>query len=206
MNGDPADKNGAQYLRRLSHDIRGPLGVTLGALDELELALGADAATYASLLAMARRGARKVLQIAESMSQRSEELNRDEAAPSNGTGTAKANVLIVDDDNDTGELLALTLERAGFTPILATSLSEGKRLLEAGSAEALVSDLVLPDGSGLELASSPGAQRLRARIILSGHGAEQRDESLSRGFHEHFVKPIDGSVLVNALKKHLTAS
>ena len=56
------------FLEGLAHELRGPSGVTLGALDELELALGEHAAAHATLFAMARRGVRRVLRSAERLS------------------------------------------------------------------------------------------------------------------------------------------
>src|SRR4051812_42731051 len=55
-----------ELLERIAHELRGPAGVTLGALDELEHALGAQAVEQNQMLfAMARRGARRVLRTAE---------------------------------------------------------------------------------------------------------------------------------------------
>jgi len=60
------------FLEALAHELRGPSGVTLGALDELELALGDKAGSYASLFAMARRGVRRVLRTADRLSRTSQ--------------------------------------------------------------------------------------------------------------------------------------
>lgn len=60
------------FLEGLAHELRGPSGVTLGALDELELALGDKAGSYASLFAMARRGVRRVLRTADRLSRTSQ--------------------------------------------------------------------------------------------------------------------------------------
>ena len=54
-----------EFLERIAHELRGPAGVTLGALDELGLALGADSARVANLIAMARRSVQRVLRTAE---------------------------------------------------------------------------------------------------------------------------------------------
>jgi K+-sensing histidine kinase KdpD len=55
-----------EFLERIAHELRGPAGVTMGALDELEHALGADlVAQNRVLFAMARRGARRVLRTAD---------------------------------------------------------------------------------------------------------------------------------------------
>jgi two-component system sensor histidine kinase TctE len=56
------------FLEALAHELRGPSGVTLGALDELELALGEAAKEHASLFAMARRGVRRVLRTTDRLS------------------------------------------------------------------------------------------------------------------------------------------
>lgn len=56
------------FLEALAHELRGPSGVTLGALDELELALGENAQAHAALFAMARRGVRRVLRTADRLS------------------------------------------------------------------------------------------------------------------------------------------
>jgi two-component system sensor histidine kinase TctE len=56
------------FLEALAHELRGPSGVTLGALDELELSLGDRAKEFATLFAMARRGIRRVLRSADRLS------------------------------------------------------------------------------------------------------------------------------------------
>jgi len=55
-----------ELLERIAHELRGPAGVTLGALDEIERLLGQlDNDESRALLSMARRGARRVLRTAE---------------------------------------------------------------------------------------------------------------------------------------------
>ncbi|MGC4087707.1 MAG: HAMP domain-containing sensor histidine kinase [Polyangiaceae bacterium] len=53
------------FLHRIAHELRGPAGVTLGALDELALALGPDSARVANLIAMARRSVQRMLRTAD---------------------------------------------------------------------------------------------------------------------------------------------
>ena len=56
------------FLARVAHDIRGPAGVALTAMDELETALGPeDVWQYAALFVIMRRSARRVLRIAEKL-------------------------------------------------------------------------------------------------------------------------------------------
>ena len=48
-----------EFLERVAHELRGPSGVTLGAIDEMELLLGEDSEKVKPLLSMARRGIRR---------------------------------------------------------------------------------------------------------------------------------------------------
>jgi K+-sensing histidine kinase KdpD len=55
-----------EFLERVAHELRGPAGVTLGALDELEHSLGAEVVEQnRTLFAMARRGVRRVLRTSD---------------------------------------------------------------------------------------------------------------------------------------------
>lgn len=56
----------SEFLERVAHELRGPAGVTLGALEELELALSESEGTQtAPLFAMARRGVKRILRTAD---------------------------------------------------------------------------------------------------------------------------------------------
>jgi signal transduction histidine kinase len=68
-----------EFLERVAHELRGPSGVTLGALEEIEHALGDRAGELALLFAIARRGVRRVLHTAERL-QRTASLERHEVA------------------------------------------------------------------------------------------------------------------------------
>ncbi|HET9957680.1 MAG TPA: HAMP domain-containing sensor histidine kinase [Polyangiaceae bacterium] len=68
MSDSPQD--GASYLKgefleRIAHELRGPAGVMLGVLDELEFAMTTDPARVVELLRMARRSTRRLLRTAE---------------------------------------------------------------------------------------------------------------------------------------------
>lgn len=57
------------FLERLAHELRGPVGVISGGLQELESSLGGDAAQYAQLFALARRGVRRIVRLADRLQQ-----------------------------------------------------------------------------------------------------------------------------------------
>jgi DNA-binding response OmpR family regulator len=98
-------------------------------------------------------------------------------------------VLVVDDDVDARELMQLALERRGYRVTLASSVAEASRALLASRFDALVTDVELEDGSGLELRN---VAPVRIACTLTGH-ASPADEAKARraGFDAHLVKPVD---------------
>ena len=73
---------------------------------------------------------------------------------------------------------------------LAPDLASARRLVRLHSFDLLLSDLGLPDGSGLELMRALADRSIRG-IALSGFGMEE-DIARSReaGFAEHLIKPV----------------
>jgi signal transduction histidine kinase len=64
-----------EFLQRVAHELRGPVGVVVGALDEIEFELGPESDKIRTYLLMARRGAQRVLRTAERL-QRASQLER----------------------------------------------------------------------------------------------------------------------------------
>jgi two-component system phosphate regulon response regulator PhoB len=60
-------------------------------------------------------------------------------------------ILIIEDEPDIRKTLEYNISREGYEVISASSLSEGRQKLESASFTLLLLDLMLPDGSGLEL-------------------------------------------------------
>jgi len=123
------------------------------------------------------------------------------ARDENGALRWRIAVLVVEDDPDTGAALRLLLEESGFDVRAAQSVASAVEAFRERPADVLVTDVGLPDGSGLDLlgALKPIHPRLAA-IVLSGYGME-RDIERSRalGFAEHFAKPVNPSRLIAAL-------
>ncbi len=111
-------------------------------------------------------------------------------------------ILLVEDHEPTLGVLSRLLSRAGHEVIPAQSVATARAAAEKQSFDILISDLGLPDGTGLELIAV-----LRARhpdfpaIAISGYGME---EDLLRtraaGFAAHLVKPVDFDQLRHALR------
>jgi two-component system CheB/CheR fusion protein len=111
-------------------------------------------------------------------------------------------ILLVDDNADTLESLAQILTRRGHDVHTATSVAEALRTASTGDIDLLITDVVLPDGTGLQLMAAIRASRMVAGIVLSGFGSYD-DIGLSRsaGFVTHLVKPVEFHVLEEAIEQ-----
>lgn len=114
--------------------------------------------------------------------------------------TEALRVLIVDDDPDAAWLLASALEGRGFAPRTAFDVASAAELMRAEPFDALVADLVLPDGEGHALLEVQGRPRLA--IALSGMaGAAEERRAQRAGFDAFVVKPPSIENLVLLLKR-----
>lgn len=101
-------------------------------------------------------------------------------------------VLLVEDHEDTLDLMRELLVSEGYTVTVATNAAEARSALEHGRFDLVISDLGLPDASGLEVARASRTLAPGTRAIaLSGYGTSQdRERSAEAGFEEHLVKPV----------------
>ena len=116
---------------------------------------------------------------------------------------SRTSVLLVEDDVDSGEALHELLVEAGFDVRIADRAAVATALFRERPADILVTDIGLPDASGLSLLASLKAMNpsLRA-IVLSGYGMEEDvQRSRALGFAEHLVKPLNLNRLVAALDR-----
>jgi CheY-like chemotaxis protein len=92
---------------------------------------------------------------------------RSRAGRVNGTRTSSV-ILVVDDDSDVRELMAEFLEGAGFTVLSAMGGYEALRLLhERPDISLLLTDIRMPDMSGLELAGQAKAGNPALHVVLT---------------------------------------
>lgn len=108
------------------------------------------------------------------------------------SGTQPIRVLLVEDHADTAKVMRRMLLAQGYEVILAASVADGLKAVTQQTPDVLISDMGLPDGSGVELLER--LRRLGHRfpaIALSGYGAPADiARSLDAGFAEHLVKPL----------------
>jgi two-component system, NtrC family, response regulator PilR len=106
---------------------------------------------------------------------------------------APAQVLVVDDEPDLRTLYELTLLREGYRVDAAGTLAEAWEQLQAKKFDAVITDMRLPDGLGLELLHRMLAQQRSERcIVMTAYGsAENAVESLKAGAFDYLTKPVD---------------
>lgn len=114
-------------------------------------------------------------------------------------------LLLVEDHEPTLNVLARFLTRAGHQVTTASSLAESFAAAEKESFDAVISDLGLPDGTGIELMAQLRERHGLRGIALSGYGMDEDvNRSLAAGFVAHLTKPVDINEVRRAL--HLFAA
>ncbi|MGC4095172.1 MAG: ATP-binding protein [Polyangiaceae bacterium] len=115
---------------------------------------------------------------------------------------AGARVLVVEDEDDSRDLLVHIVQSAGATVRAAQSAAEALALCAAEPFDALISDIGLPEMDGLELvralrSSSDAALRKLPAVALTAYTrAYDRTSALRAGFQAHVPKPADPDELV----------
>ncbi|PYQ15618.1 MAG: response regulator [Acidobacteria bacterium] len=114
-------------------------------------------------------------------------------------------ILVVDDDDDTRELVARVLEDRGARVVSAASAAEAWTAFEGCPPDAMLIDIAMPGEDGYsflrrvracppEQGGSTPAAALTARVVV-----EDRLESLRAGFQSHMAKPVDPDDLVTVM-------
>ncbi len=110
-------------------------------------------------------------------------------------------ILLVDDHPDTGVALEKLLARRGHIVAAARDMRSAMETAESRQFDLLISDVGLPDGSGLELMTHLRATSGLRGIAISGFGMNgDVEKSLRAGFTEHLVKPVNLEKLEAAIE------
>lgn len=119
---------------------------------------------------------------------------------------AAATVLLIEDNADSREMMAMLLGMLGFHVLEAATGREGVHLAQAQQPAIAVVDIGLPDMDGYTVARCLRAETLlqgMTLIALTGYGQEaDRQQALAAGFDSHLVKPLDMDVLVSTIISH----
>ncbi|HKV13328.1 MAG TPA: ATP-binding protein, partial [Thermoanaerobaculia bacterium] len=115
-------------------------------------------------------------------------------------------ILLIEDHGDTAEAMADLLRLQGHRVTVAGDVAQGLAAAEAamgnGGLDLVVSDLGLPDGSGLDLMRELSRRYALPGIALSGYGMEDdMRRSREAGFNRHLIKPVNPSALEAAVRE-----
>ena len=102
-------------------------------------------------------------------------------------------VLLVEDNEQTSSAMAEVLEMLGHEVTVAVTVAQALERAKGGPFDLLVSDIGLPDGSGLDIARAwQTLQPDRPSVAITGYGM---DEDIRRcreaGFRDHLTKPVN---------------
>jgi PAS domain S-box-containing protein len=101
-------------------------------------------------------------------------------------------ILLVEDHEDTARVLGRILRNAGFEVSHAGTVAQARTLAAGRPFDLLISDLGLPDGSGLDLMQALRDTQGMKGIALSGFGTDDDvAASVAAGFAAHLTKPVD---------------
>ena len=121
-----------------------------------------------------------------------------------------SHLLLIDDDTRLTTMVADYLRGHGFEVDSAGSLKAGRELLRHGSYDALLLDLMLPDGDGLdltrELRAEPRTRRLPLLMLTARGEPMDRIVGLEIGADDYLPKPFEPRELLARLKALLRRS
>lgn len=106
---------------------------------------------------------------------------------------AQHTVLVVDDEPDIRELLAITLSRMNLEPVLASTLQEAQACLKRTPCQLCLTDMSLPDGTGLALVQHIQQYYPQTPVaMITAYGSlETAINALKAGAFDFLTKPID---------------
>ena len=115
-------------------------------------------------------------------------------------------VLVIDDEPDLLELLELTLSRMGLDTTRAQSVAEAIRLLDAQGFDLCLTDMRLPDGTGIEIVEQITKTSMDLPVaVITAHGnTENAVAALKAGAFDYLAKPVGLDQLRTLVKSALS--
>jgi CheY-like chemotaxis protein len=124
---------------------------------------------------------------------------------SSETSQQSLKILLVDDHQDTCAALEKLLVRRGHLVAATHNVRSAMEAAVRNKFDLLISDIALPDGSGMDLMMQLRAISQIPGIAISGFGNNgDIERSLQAGFSEHLIKPIKLEKLEAAIERAIT--
>src|SRR5262249_32076371 len=116
-------------------------------------------------------------------------------------------VLVVEDDDDTREVIRAMLELCGATVLVAESAKRGLEKFLTSRPDAIVSDIAMPGEDGYwlvrEVARTLNARNVPAVAVTAFSGQHPRSKALEAGFCAPLAKPVHPGVVCPAVVQGL---
>jgi signal transduction histidine kinase/ActR/RegA family two-component response regulator len=115
-------------------------------------------------------------------------------------------ILVVDDDDEAGKLVALVLGQLGAEAQAVTSVAAAVKMLRSFSADIVVSDIAMPGEDGYAMMRrlreiEPELGRHIPTMALTAYGRpEDRSRILASGFQKYIQKPVEPVELARAIE------
>jgi two-component system response regulator RegX3 len=114
---------------------------------------------------------------------------------------SKRRILLVEDEESISEPLAAALEREGFAPVVAGTMSDGLSAFRSKAPDLVLLDVMLPDGDGREALRQIRSQSRTPVIMLTARGEEMdRVVGLELGADDYVAKPFSAAELVARIR------
>ena len=124
------------------------------------------------------------------------------ALPAPAPAMDSLGILLVEDHEDTRGILQRLMTRWGHRVTCTASVAQAREAIAGGEFDLLLSDVGLPDGSGLDVIAAFREKSGAPAVAMSGYGMEaDLARTLAAGFADHIVKPISAERLRELLAK-----
>ncbi len=111
-----------------------------------------------------------------------------------------ARILLVEDDRDVRPLMEYVIQTDGYQVTAVETMANALSLLETQPFDLVVTDVNLPDGSGLKVGDK--AKELGAAVlVVTGHGLSLEPGALAN--YDYLLKPLYANELLKAIKQRL---
>ena len=179
----------------------GGLGLGLALVKSLVELHGGSVAAFSDGL---KQGSRFVISLPRALDSVGSDISIG-AAPALQPAETALRILVVDDNVDAAETLAMLLEATGYEVYVEHGAMRALERTVREKPDVCLLDIGLPEMNGNELARQirkvPG-MATAVLIALTGYGQDDdRADTHAAGFEHHFVKPVDTSVLASVLSR-----
>ena len=111
-------------------------------------------------------------------------------------------VLVVEDHQDTADTICRTMRALGHEVLCARCIAEARQILSSERLDAMVLDILLPDGFGWELLENPKLPKgIYVGVLTAWSGGDYRQRMSDLGCRDFLFKPFGVELLPSFLQR-----